>query len=74
MGVSEDEITQLDDNDMMKIARKMEDYYVTGEFWGDLEFAARKILARHGAHILVRSHEAIELDPGENLLPDELKK
>ncbi len=58
--------------------RKFIEYEDRGEWGFDYANALQKIsseiLARHGVHILVRSHEAIELDPGENLLPDELRK
>ena len=37
-------IEQLSDNDMEAIARIMEDAYVEASFWGDLEYAAGKLL------------------------------
>lgn len=42
--LSEDELSQLGDNDLRKIARKMEGYYLIGEFWDDLDFAAHQVL------------------------------
>ncbi len=41
---TETEIAQLTDEDMMKIARTMEDHYVYDMFWDELKFNAEQIL------------------------------
>src|SRR5260221_4608289 len=41
---TEDEIAKLTDEDMMKIARTMEDHYVYDMFWDELKFNTEQVL------------------------------
>ena len=47
---SPEEIAQLDDSDMKRLADKLEDWYVNYGFWDDLQLATRSILeSKQGA-------------------------
>jgi hypothetical protein len=43
---SDEEAAQLTDEDMRKIAEKMEDHYVNDWFWDDLKYFAEDILEK----------------------------
>ncbi len=46
MHFSDEEIAQLTEEDMNRIARMMQDHYVNDLFWDDFEFMAGEVLER----------------------------
>ena len=46
---SPEEIAQLDDSDMQRLANKLEDWYVNYSFWDDLQLATRSALESKGS-------------------------
>jgi len=47
---SEEEVAQLDDGDMERIADRLTDHYVEMGFGDDLEYVARRALGYKGKH------------------------